>query len=107
MPTLEEARVRLAQVLKFESSTPVALKLIHGYGSSGKGGVLRDGIRKSLLLRQKEGLISFFVTGEKWSIFELNSQRAMEMIPQLRSDSDLEKWNRGITIVVIGVQNKV
>jgi hypothetical protein len=104
MPTLEEARKRLAQVLTPKSGTAVALKLIHGYGSSGKGGILRDGIRTSLARRQKEGAISFFVIGEKWSIFDANSRKAIERVPALSGDSDLERWNRGITIVIIGAQ---
>src|SRR5258708_27606700 len=101
MPTLEEARKRLAQILPPKSSVAMALKLIHGYGSSGKGGILRDGIRKSLVRRQKEGAISFFVTGEKWSIFDSHSRMAIEIVPELSSDPDLDRWNRGITIVII------
>lgn len=104
MPTLEEARKRLAQVLPPKSSAAIAVKLIHGYGSSGKGGILRDGIRTSLARRQKEGTVSFFVMGEKWSIFDANSRKAIEMVPALSGDQDLERWNRGITIVIIGAQ---
>ncbi len=101
MPNLEDARRRLAQVLPPKNNTAVALKLIHGYGSSGKGGILRDGIRKSLVRRQKEGVISFFVTGEKWSIFDSHSRKAIEIVPDLTGDPDLDRWNRGITIVII------
>jgi hypothetical protein len=45
------------------------LKVIHGYGSSGKGGALCVGLRKSFRLRKKEWVIKDFVAGEDLSIF--------------------------------------
>jgi hypothetical protein len=42
--------------------------------------------------------------GEKWSIFDANSRKAIEMVPALSGDPDLERWNRGVTIVIIGAQ---
>jgi len=42
-----------------------AVKVIHGYGSSGVGGALRQGIRKSLISRRKEGSVKAVVFGEK------------------------------------------
>jgi hypothetical protein len=33
------------------------LNVIHGYGSSGRGGALCIGLRKSFRLRKKEGII--------------------------------------------------
>jgi len=45
------------------------LKVIHGYGSSGKGGALYVGLRKSFGLRKKEAVIKDFIAGEDFSIF--------------------------------------
>jgi len=45
------------------------LKVIHGYGSSGKGGALCVGLRKSFGLRKKEGVIKDSIAGEDFSIF--------------------------------------
>jgi hypothetical protein len=45
------------------------LKVIHGYASSGKGGALYVGLRKSFGLRKKEAVIKDFIAGEDFSIF--------------------------------------
>jgi len=58
LPTVEEGRRRLLEEVKrTKQNGGAVLKVIHGYGSSGTGGRLREGIRKSLLLRRKEGAI--------------------------------------------------
>jgi hypothetical protein len=102
MPTVDEARRRLITELQRARARGVkAIKLIHGYGSTGVGGKLRDGLRSSLSRRKKEGLIQFFVIGEKWSIFEEQGRAALEACPELRGDSDLDRGNEGVTIVVL------
>jgi hypothetical protein len=102
LPTLEEARQRLlAELRQARQSGVVAVKIIHGYGSSGKGGSQRDGLRKSLLRRKKEGLVTRVIFGEKWSVSEGDARYAIEMCPELRADRDLNRSNEGITLVVL------
>jgi hypothetical protein len=76
-----------------------ALKIIHGYGSSGKGGKLNVGLRKSFALRKKEKAIKDFIPGEDFSIFENRVLELLEAVPDLRLDSDLNATNEGITIL--------
>jgi hypothetical protein len=102
MPTVEEARKRLlVELRRARAQGARAIKLIHGYGSTGVGGKLRDALRSSLSRRRKEGLIQFFVIGEKWSIFEEQGRAALEACPELRGDSDLDRGNEGVTIIVL------
>lgn len=102
MPTVDEARRRLIQELKSARAAGViAVKLIHGYGSSGVGGAMRPAVRKSLLLRRKEGIVDEIVFGERWDIFEKQTQRILQLIPELARDKDLQKSNPGITIAVL------
>jgi hypothetical protein len=102
MPKLEEARQRLASALATAKREGCkALKIVHGYGSSGVGGVLRDGIRASLRKRRKKGEIAGFIPGENWSIFEEATRELIEKLPDLRRESDLDRGNEGITIVVL------
>jgi len=75
------------------------LKVIHGYGSSGKGGALCIGLRKSFGLRKKEGVIKDFIAGEDFSIFNDTVLTLLEAVPELRGDPDLGATNEGITIV--------
>ena len=73
-----------------------AMKLIHGYGSSGKGGRLRTACRT--WLRQQE---LCFLPGEEFSIFNQEARRWLALCPRLRQDRDLDAENRGVTYVLL------
>ena len=101
-PSVEQVRSRLADELgrARQKSLPV-LKLIHGYGSSGVGGALRDAVLGALGWAKTRGEIREFIAGEEWSISDSASWRLLQHRPGLRSDSDLGRRNRGITIVIL------
>ncbi len=102
MPTVEEARSRLnTEIDKARQRGDHVLKLIHGYGSSGVGGKLKDAIRSSLRRRRKEGKIRSFVAGEKWGAFDEVTNEILGECPQLDRDPDLNNYNEGITIVLM------
>jgi len=102
MPTVQEARARLnAEIDRAQGQGGVVLKLIHGYGSTGTGGKLKDPIRRSLQRRRKEGKIRAWVAGEKWDIFDETTRLILEECPQLDKDRDLKGYNEGITIVLL------
>ncbi len=101
LPTLEEARARLkSELAKCQSQKVQAAKIIHGYGSSGVGGVLRQGIRKSLISRRKDGQVKAVIFGENWSIFDPTARALLEVYPELSKDRDLCSSNPGISIVL-------
>jgi len=102
MPTVQEARARLnAEIDGARGQGVIALKLVHGYGSTGSGGKLKDAIRRSLRRRQKEGKIRAWVAGEKWDIFDETTRLILQECPQLDKDRDLKGYNEGITIVLL------
>ena len=76
-----------------------ALKVIHGYGSSGKGGALSVGLRKSFGLRKKEGVIKEFIAGEEFSIFNEKVLALLEATPEMRGDPDLNATNEGVSVL--------
>lgn len=100
MPSLEDARRRVAEEIRRAKQGGVTvLKVIHGWGSSGKGGTLCIGLRKSFKLRKKEGVIKDFVAGEDFSIFNKTVLAMLEAAPELRGDPDLNATNEGVTVV--------
>jgi len=102
LPTVDEARrLLLAELRSAKAAGVLAVKIIHGYGSTGKGGALRGALRISLLRRKKEGLVTRVIFGEKWSVFEDDARYALERCPELRHDRDLNRSNEGITIAVL------
>jgi hypothetical protein len=102
MPTVAEAMPLLTERLRSMKKSGVkAVKVIHGYGSSGKGGRLRKAALTLLEESKKSGLIKDFVIGEQWTKFELRTLTMIDRMPQLYKDQDLERHNRGITIVFL------
>lgn len=99
-PSLDEARRRL--LTEFEAARQQRvriIKIIHGYGSSGSGGTLCVGIRKSLRLRVKERKVALFIPGERFSSDAVETRDLLQRHPSLRGDRDLNRANPGITIV--------
>jgi hypothetical protein len=100
LPTLEDARRRLLAEIDLARQKHVRLlKVIHGYGSTGSGGVLCVGIRKSLRLRVKEGKASAIIPGERFSSDALEARDLVARYPNLRRDPDFNRANPGVTIV--------
>ena len=100
LPTLDEARRLVIEEIKRAKHEGLkVLKVIHGYGSSGKGGALCIGLRKSFRLRKKEGVIRDFISGEDFSIFSDTVLALLESVPELRGDPDLGATNEGVTIL--------
>ena len=100
LPTLDEARRQvIAEIRRSRREGVRVLKVIHGYGSSGKGGKLCLGLRKSFGLRKKEGAIRDFIPGEDFSIFNPTVLSLLETAPELRGDPDLDATNEGVTLL--------
>ena len=102
MPTVEAARIRLDQALRTAKARRYpAVKIIHGYGSSGKGGAIKRDVQAFLAQKKRGGAISGFVGGEDFSPFSADSRAITDRLPQLKNDKDYSRGNDGITIVLL------
>lgn len=74
------------------------LKVIHGYGSSGKGGTLKETVRNWAYKRR--GAFSLVVPGEEFSVFTPEVQEAIRDAgnPPLTELSDV---NQGMTVLFL------
>ena len=100
LPSLDEARRQvIAEIRRAQRGGIRVLKVIHGWGSSGKGGKLCHGLRKSFALRKKEGVIKDYIPGENFSIFNQTVLALLDAVPELRGDPDLNQTNEGMTVV--------
>ena len=101
-PTVNVGLLRLDRALAAARAEGVPLlKLIHGYGSSGVGGRLREEVWQALDRLQRNGVISAFIPGED---FRLSNEAAWELVKRdkaIKQDRDFGRANRGITIVVL------
>ena len=102
MPTVEAARVKLDQALRTaKAQRMTTLKIIHGYGSSGKGGAIKRDVQSVLAGKLRSGSIRGYVPGERFSPFDPVARALLDRCPALSRDSDYSRGNDGVTIVLL------
>ena len=102
MPLVEEAvrRMRIG-LQEMKAGRVKTVKLIHGYGSTGRGGKIRDGVRKELADMKRRNLIRDFIPGEEFGPLDAASRKLAEQDRNIPRDPDYGRMNHGITIVVL------
>jgi hypothetical protein len=99
---VQEALQRLDRELNIARRDGIRLlKIVHGYGSSGAGGDIRIAVQKRLCEMAEGGQICGCIYGENWAKSDAVSWKLVCENRELKSDSDLGRRNRGITIVVL------
>ena len=79
----------------------VAIKVLHGYGSHGRGGVIMVELRRALFHWKKIGFVKNYFGGEKWNLFDKDSQQILMKDKSISGDPDLSNANPGITIIEV------
>lgn len=101
-PTVDQAMKRLTFEVRHSRGMHCAvLKIIHGYGSSGTGGKIRTASRRYLSQLKSSGEIKEVIPGEAFSIFEETTRRAFARCDDLRRDRDLDRYNNGVTFILL------
>jgi len=102
MPQVHEALQRLDRELALARQEKAKLlKLVHGYGSTGAGGDIRIAVQKRLIDLAQNGQIRGCIFGENWSKSDEATWKLLQSHSELKSDPDLGRRNRGITIVLL------
>ena len=102
MPTADQAVKRTTYEIENARRTGIrCVKIVHGYGSHGKGGKIRVEVRAYLERMKRQKRIADYILGERFSIFDEATRAAFAKCGELRQDSDLERANNGITIIII------
>ena len=78
-----------------------AIKVLHGYGSHGVGGAIMLALRRQLVTWKKSGFIKNYFGGDKWDLFDKDSQKILLQDKTIVGDCDLGHANPGITIIQI------
>ena len=101
MPSVERALERLHRELEQAKREGCrVLTLIHGYGSSGKGGAIRAEVRRQLVFLKEQGIISDFLPGEEFSRRTGGGRQVVRRFPFLAGHRDFNRANPGITLVI-------
>ena len=102
MPTVQEALQRLERELSLARHSKIALlKVVHGYGSSGVGGDIRIAVQRRLRELVEAGQIRDCIFGENWSKSDETTWRLLQAQSEVKSDADLGRGNKGITVVLL------
>jgi len=102
MPQIHEALQRLErELVTARQEKAKMLKLVHGYGSTGAGGDIRIAVQKRLVEMAQNGQIRGCIFGENWSKSDESAWKLLQSHAELKSDSELGRRNRGITIVLL------
>ncbi len=102
MPTVDEAIQHLHFGLKaMHSSKTMIVRVIHGYGSTGKGGIIREEIRSELHSLFRKGAIKDYIIGEEFGPFSESARNLIDRFPEVTKDQDFGRCNHGITIVLV------
>jgi len=98
LPTVEEALARLKGAINRYGKNQ-CLVLIHGYGSTGKGGIIRQKVRQWLYAQVRNGKIKRCVNGEDFGIFSADAREMYAKYSGLNGYKDV--GNHGVTIIEI------
>ncbi|MBQ2877038.1 MAG: Smr/MutS family protein [Clostridia bacterium] len=71
--------------------------IIHGYGSTGKGGAIQKKARQWLLAQKRNGKLKAVEFGENFSIFNFNALELKNRYKEL--ETLMEVHNEGVTVV--------
>lgn len=98
MPSVSEALENLKGFIKIKRSFGYrCLVVVHGYGSSGKGGAICKKVREYLLAQEKNKKLRGVVFGEDFNPF---NAKALSLKSRYRElDKYFCAYNHGITII--------
>lgn len=99
MPTQILAKQRLDMILKYERE-PI-IKIVHGYGSTGVGGVIKDMVRKELDERIQKKEIKVYIPGEAFGSLFGFDQWIRTYQHLLKKDPEYKRNNPGITYIIL------
>lgn len=98
MPISADAIKLLKSIIANAKSGNVGcLYIIHGYGSSGKGGAIREKGRQWLNAQVRNGTVKTVINGEDFDIFNAKARELKSTYKELEQLSKV--CNHGVTVV--------
>ncbi len=99
MPSGDAAVSRMKNaLLTYKRQGTKAVVIIHGYGSTGQGGAIRQRARTALSDADMKGIVRAFVGGEEWSV---KKREYIGMCKALEQEDRQIAGNPGVTVVIL------
>ncbi len=101
-PTVAQALKQLDHELERARVEKIpVLTVIHGYGSSGKGGAIRRECRKTFDYLSDKKKIWGYILGENFAKKNGATRDLLRRCPDLRDDHNLNRGNKGVTLIIL------
>ena len=102
MPTTDYAIHLMLEEVKLAKFTgEKVVVVIHGYGSHGVGGLIKQEVQKTLTELKRHGNITDFVSGEQWNASAPVCRQILSYNPDVEIAHDLHLHNVGITVILV------
>ena len=102
MPNADYAVFLIDKEIMLSDKTNINVIIaIHGYGSSGKGGVIKKDLHKYLNKMKTYNKIVDYIPGEMWSDLNEKVKEMQAKYPELILNSNLANFNNGVTVIWI------
>lgn len=103
LPTVDQAIQKFDDALENLNGTAIAIiKVIHGYGSSGKGGRIKEAIRQELIYQKHQHLINSYYMGEDLMPGKESYQALLKKQPEIKHMLTKDIFgNPGITLIIL------
>jgi hypothetical protein len=100
LPVVDEALRRLSVQLEAARARGARLvRVIHGYGSGGTGGKIKEAVHRRLARLERDGRIRRMTAGEDYSRSGGEGRNLLKAYPLLKKSLRTDAGNRGITFV--------
>lgn len=101
-PLAHDALEKLENEIRKNVSKGVkVLKVIHGYGSSGQGGIIREKVIKRLRAKKQNGHIKHFYNCDFQSKNIDDFQMAVQLCPDLKKHLEKDRKNKGVSYIIL------
>ena len=75
--------------------------VIHGYGSHGRGGIIKRELQSYLPHLKRKNIIKDFVFGEKWGELNETKQLICKISPEIILHENLQSINSGVSVILL------
>ena len=101
-PNVDYALFLIDEAIRYSRATGNRVVLIiHGYGSHGQGGAIKQGVKIYLPELKKAGVISYFVFGENWGDTNETKIEIERIDPEIILSEQLFCINSGVSFILI------
>lgn len=100
-PNVQQAMVKLKNgIYRARATGKPFAKIIHGYGSSGTGGAIKEAVGRELRNYVLRRMIKSYCPGEDFGPFSASGREMSAKHPEVSRDSDWGRQNDGVTIIM-------